>query len=314
MTTSGAITEFSVGQRNAGLWTIVPGPDGNLWFCEYTARYNSVGRITPDGVITTFPVPTPNAQPMYITPGPDGNMWFTEYLGQKVGKINPNTGQITEYPFPGTNKNLAAIVAGPDNNLWIMETTTYGAVAKFSTSGNLLAEYPAQFETFLNIVPGSDGALWIPQYYPNGVVRITTSGVVSTVQLTTPNSVPNYLAFGADGKMYVAEYNAGAFGRLSAIGGTGNTIHATHGSQFNGAVASFVDGTPTAHPGDFAAAIDWGDGNRGTGTVAGPTGRPFTVSGTHTYTASGSYSVTVTLQDNVDNASYKGTAGLAQVH
>ena len=315
MTTSGTVTEYSVGQRTAGLWAITVGPDGNLWFPEYALRYNNIVRITPDGVMTAFPIPTPHAQAMYITKGSDGNLWFTENLAQQVAKINPSTGQITEYPFPGSNKYLAAIVAGPDNNLWIMETTEFGGIAKFSTAGTLLAEYPVQFETFLDIKVGSDGALWFPQYYPNGVGRITTSGVVSTVPLTAPNALGNDVAIGADGKLWVAEVYAGAIGRMSAIGGTGNTIQATHGSPFSGAVAGFVDGTPRATQADFTATIDWGDGTRNSGAVLGsrPRGGPFTVRGTHTYTSAGTYTLAITLHDNVDNATYQASPGAAQV-
>ena len=60
----------------------------------------------------------------------------------------------------------------------------------------------------------------------------------------------------------MAEYGAGAISRMSAISGAGNIIIASSGSPFNGAVATFVDGTPTANQGDFTATIDWGDGTR----------------------------------------------------
>ena len=133
--------------------------------------------------MTAFPIPTPNAGSFYVTKGPDGNLWFTEYFGQKVGKLDPSNGNITEYSSPAFGGGLSAIVTGPDDNLWIMVNGLFGAIAKFSTAGNLIAEYPAEFYSFLGITAGSDGALWFAQYYPNSVGRITTSGVVSTVPL-----------------------------------------------------------------------------------------------------------------------------------
>ena len=48
---------------------------------------------------------------------------------------------------------------------------------------------------------------------------------------------------------------------------------------FNDAVASFTDANPGATTADFTATIDWGDATTSAGTVSGPTGGPFTVSG-----------------------------------
>jgi uncharacterized repeat protein (TIGR03803 family) len=311
ITTSGAITEYPVGQM-AELWSITAGPDGNLWFTEAGSTYNNIVRITPDGIMTAFPIPTPNAGSFYVTKGPDGNLWFTEYNAQKVGKLDPSNGNITEYSA-AFGAGLSAIVTGPDGNLWIMVNGLVGAIAKFSTAGNLIAEYPAQFYSFLGFTVGSDGALWFAQYYPNSVGRITTAGVVSTVPMVPPSALSDDVAIGADGKLWVAESGVGAIGRMSAIGGAGDAIIATSGSPFNGAVASFVDGTPTAHQGDFTANINWGDGTHSPGSVSGPTGGPFTVSGTHTYSVPQTYPLNVSLSDTVDNATYQASPGTAQV-
>ena len=268
ITTQGAITEYSVGQTNPGLIGIAAGPDGNLWFTEYAPAYNNIVRITTDGVMTPFAIPTPSAGAYFDTAGSDGNIWFTEFGAQQVAKIDLSTFQIKEYPYPGNKKPLFNLVTGPDGNLWIMVATPFGAIGKFSTSGSLLAEYAAQFQTsLLGIQPGPDGALWFAQYYPDGISRLTTSGVLSTVQLSGANVEGNAVAVGADHKLWIPEVSAGAMGRLSAIGGTGLAINATGGSQFNGAVATFVDGTPTATQANFTSMINWGDG---TGSSPGP--------------------------------------------
>ena len=314
MTTGCAITEYSVGQTFPGLWEIAVGPDGNLWFTEYAGGYNNIVRITTAGVMTPVAIPTPNAVALYETSGPDSNVWFTEQGAQKVGYVNPTTLQVTECPYPGTGKPPEAIVTGPDGNLWIMIGSAYGAIAKFSTSCNVLGEFPAQFQTDDDIRVGTDGAIWFDPWYPNNVGRITTAGVVSTVPLVAPNTQSGTPTFGTDGKIWISLGAAGAIGRLSAIGGTGFAISPMAGTQFNGAVASFVDGTPTATQANFTSMIDWGDGTGSTpGTVSGPTGGPFTVSGTHTYSSPGAYAVNVSLSDTVDNSTYQASPGTAQV-
>ena len=71
---------------------------------------------------------------------------------------------------------------------------------------------------------------------------------------------------------------------------------------FSGTVATFTDNNPFATTADFTATINWGDGTTSAGTVSGPTGGPFTVSGTHTY-ASGGVLRTVTVNVNDDGGS-----------
>src|SRR5262249_14912077 len=93
----------------------------------------------------------------------------------------------------------------------------------------------------------------------------------------------------------------GAF-RFSAcdvpITASGTTISATEGASFTGPVASFTDPDTSATASEYTATIDWGDLTPpSVGTVSGPTGGPFTVTGTHTYAEEGPYTTTVTTTD-----------------
>jgi len=219
-------------------------------------------------------------------------LWFTESSADKVGKIT-TAGVITEYPVKGANL-LGSITSGPDGNLWfeflvIKGTTLSGSLAKITTSGVLTIVkqgYPVGTgfggKHGNGFVAGSDGAFWLDQGYPNSLARVTTSGVVSEVALSSANACPSDLAVGADKKLWVVEACSGTVERLSAIGGAGKTIAATHGVSFSGAVASYTDGTTTATASDFTASIVWGDGSKTSGAVAGSSGS-FTVSGTYTY-------------------------------
>ena len=55
-------------------------------------------------------------------------------------------------------------------------------------------------------------------------------------------------------------------------------------------VATFTDSYPNAPVSDFTANIKWGDGGTGTGTIT-QSGSTYTVSGTYTYAANGTYTV-----------------------
>jgi hypothetical protein len=75
------------------------------------------------------------------------------------------------------------------------------------------------------------------------------------------------------------------------------SIAANAHQVFSGAVATFTDAFTGNVPSDFTSTINWGDGTTTGGTVSG-SGGTFTVSGTHTYAASGNDTVTVTLADD----------------
>ncbi len=68
--------------------------------------------------------------------------------------------------------------------------------------------------------------------------------------------------------------------------------------SFNGPVATFTDANPFAPVSDFTATIDWGDGTTSPGTVSGPTGGPFTVSGSHVYATDGPHTIKVHIVDD----------------
>jgi hypothetical protein len=69
--------------------------------------------------------------------------------------------------------------------------------------------------------------------------------------------------------------------------------------SFSGVVANLTDANSRATTADFTTVtITWGDGSSSAGTVNGPTGGPFTVSGSHTYSSTGPESISVRVTDD----------------
>jgi VCBS repeat-containing protein len=72
---------------------------------------------------------------------------------------------------------------------------------------------------------------------------------------------------------------------------------AVAGTEVTGVWATFRDANPTAEAGSYTVSITWGDGPTETsGTIIGLAGL-YVVSGSHTYAATGTYTVTVTITD-----------------
>jgi hypothetical protein len=78
---------------------------------------------------------------------------------------------------------------------------------------------------------------------------------------------------------------------------SGLAINATQGSAFSGVVVNFTDADANPNLGDFSATIAWGDGNSSVGAITQNADGSFSVSGSNTYQAVGSYAITVTIND-----------------
>jgi hypothetical protein len=88
----------------------------------------------------------------------------------------------------------------------------------------------------------------------------------------------------------------------------GTTFTSTEGKAVSGTVATFTDPDPSSTAAEYNATIDWGDGSPSSaGTITGPQGGPYTVSGAHTYAEEGTYRAAVTITD-ADTPSNTATA------
>jgi hypothetical protein len=107
--------------------------------------------------------------------------------------------------------------------------------------------------------------------------------------------------------------------RLLTLTMTPLKITAMQGSGFNGIVAGLADFALKSSPADFNTApgsvqINWGDGQSSSGTVVGPVISPgaFEVTGSHTYSQPGTYTVLVNVSDTSgEDASALSTATVA---
>ena len=77
---------------------------------------------------------------------------------------------------------------------------------------------------------------------------------------------------------------------------TADSLSATAGKSLRTVtVASFTDPNGDFIARDYTATINWGDNSQSTGTISGPFGGVYKVTGSHTYTTAGSDTITVTI-------------------
>jgi hypothetical protein len=100
----------------------------------------------------------------------------------------------------------------------------------------------------------------------------------------------------------------------SPLSAAGINISAMAGVAFTGAVATFTDSSGTFPPQSYQAVITWGDGNTSFGFITANAGGGFTVTGTNTYAANNTYTITVQINDfSGHSVSTQSTANVGTV-
>src|SRR5262249_26333209 len=97
------------------------------------------------------------------------------------------------------------------------------------------------------------------------------------------------------------------------FGNSAGTISGSSNVALSKVVAIFSDPYP-GHPdaSDFTVNIDWGDGTTTAGTASG-SGGSFTVTGSHTYTADGNFTITTFFADDSPDAAFASATTQADI-
>jgi hypothetical protein len=96
-------------------------------------------------VIIEYRMPGPDIAPHDVYRDADGRIWFSEFSEQKLGMLDPATGEVTEYPIPllkpGSPVGTLDLEPGPNGTLWLA-LMFQGGVAKFDIASKTLGPGP----------------------------------------------------------------------------------------------------------------------------------------------------------------------------
>lgn len=211
------------------------------------ATYAAVGTLKVQ--IKEYDVPTPKSRPHDPALAPDGSLWYTGQAANKLGRLDPKTGEFKEYPLKTAGSGPHGLVADKNGNIWFTAIAG-GYVGKLDPRSGEIAEYRPSDGTQIDPhtpVIDHDGIVWFTNEETNFIGRldpkdgkmtlapVATAHAVPYGIVILPNNVPLFCEFGTNKlgtidpkSMTVHEYilpNASARPRRLALAPDGSVFY-----------------------------------------------------------------------------------------
>ncbi len=146
-----------------------------------------------DANIKEYDVPTPKSRPHDPAYAPDGALWYTGQLANKLGRLDPKTGEIKEYPLKTPDSGPHGLTVDKDGNVWFTAAFK-GYVGKLDPKTGNVTEYPMPEPAAKDPhTPVFDqaGILWFTVQNSNFVGRLDPkSGDIKLKKVPTEHAVP----------------------------------------------------------------------------------------------------------------------------
>lgn len=211
--------QFPIPTPDSGPTSVLATGFGIL-FTEFNA--NKIGFRTNDGRTLEYTIPTPNSGPMDLDIASDGmgkvEVWFTEFLANKIGRLNPHTGEFREYAIPTPGSGPHSIVSRSfPREVWFTEFHA-NKIGRLTAEG-VFTEFaiPTANSGPMGITYASLNTIWFTQFLANKLGRLSAAGgPIEELTIPTPNSGPTDIHFAGDGRPYFTEFNAGKVGYVDS--------------------------------------------------------------------------------------------------
>ena len=161
--------------------------------------------------IREWTVPTANSRPHDPALAPDGALWFTEQLANKLGRLDPATGQIKEFPLKTADSGPHGLVSDHEGDIWFTANFK-GYIGKLNPKTGDITEYrmpDSRASDPHTPVFDENGILWFTVQNSNFVGRLDPqSGEVKLQQVPTPDALPYGMAVTHKGVPYFCEFGS----------------------------------------------------------------------------------------------------------
>ncbi|MGA2353497.1 MAG: hypothetical protein ABSG02_03310 [Terriglobales bacterium] len=167
--------------------------------------------------IKEYDVPTPGSRPHDPAVAPDGSLWYTGQGANKLGRLDPKTGEFKEYPLKTANSGAHGLVADKAGNIWFTAIAG-GYIGKLNPKTGEIAEYRPSDGT--KIDPHTpmfdhDGILWFTNEETNYIGRLDPqTGRMTLTKLPTAHAVPYGIVILPNNSPFFCEFGSNKLGSI----------------------------------------------------------------------------------------------------
>jgi virginiamycin B lyase len=162
--------------------------------------------IVPGPVQVTFrewQVPTLGSRPHDPLAMPDGSIWYTGQMANKLGRLDPKTGEIKEYPLKTPFSGAHGLTYDQGGNIWFAANFA-GYIGKLDPGTGAITEFkmpdPAARDPHTPLFD-KDGILWFTLQNANMIGRLDPiTGAIKLVSMPEPKTQPYGMVFSSDGE------------------------------------------------------------------------------------------------------------------
>jgi virginiamycin B lyase len=184
---------------------------------EYLTK-NFPEKPKPAGVLIAGPVNvtiqrwtvlTPASRPHDPLATRDGALWYTGQMTNKLGRIDPKTGQIREYPLGTAHSGPHGLVEDRSGNIWYTGNAA-GLIGKLDPKTGAVTEYKLPDPSVKDphtLIFDQSGILWFTAQQSNRVGRLDPkTGEIKLLTPPTEKSRPYGMAVNSRGTVFYVAF------------------------------------------------------------------------------------------------------------
>ena len=172
-----------------------------------------------EAVIKEWAVPTPGSRPHDPLATKDGAIWWTGQLANRLGRLDPKTGQFKEYILKTAHTGPHGLTEDKDGNIWFTGNSA-ALIGKLDPKTGEVTEHKLPNPDAKDphtLIFDRDGLLWFTVQQANMLGRLDPrTGEIKLVTSPTPKSRPYGMALNSKNVVFFVDFGTNKVASIDA--------------------------------------------------------------------------------------------------